>query len=188
MDVLTLMASPRSDGNTNAILGWVEGALSESGHAFRRVNLTTLDIAPCRSCYVCAESADAPGCVIMDDAQEVFEKMLTADAVLVATPLYMWSYAGQLKPLLDRMLCLAREYGTPRHRSFVDGKRTALVVACGGGVENNADAIQLVFPRLAGYLKLDDRGVWVFPNCTEPRRLPNTHGRRARELAEALVA
>jgi len=187
MDVLTLQSSPRPDGNTSAILGWVEGALRDLGHATERIDLASLRIAPCKSCYACAESADAPGCVVMDDAQGVLERMLAADAILFATPLYMWSYAGQLKPLLDRTLCLAREYGTPQHRSFVDGKRTALLVSCGGGIEGNADAVQLVFPRLADYLRLDDRGVWVFPNCTEPKRLPNTHGNKARELAEAVV-
>ena len=187
MDVLTLLASPRADGNTDVILGWVEGALREEGHTIARVDVTKLQIGGCRSCYVCAESDAEPGCVMMDDAQGVFEKMLAADAILFATPLYMWSYAGQLKPLLDRTLCLARKYGTPEHRSFVEGKATALLVACGGGIEKNADAIQLIFPRLADYLKLDDRGVWIFPNCTEPKRLPNTHGNQARELAGALM-
>jgi len=188
MDILTLLASPHSDGNTAAILGWVEGALRDGRHTTSRIDLTNLQIAACRACYACAGSADTPGCVVMDDAQGVFEKMLVADAILFATPLYMWSYAGQLKPLMDRTLCLAREYGTQGHRSFVEGKPTALLVACGGGVEDNADAIQIIFPRLADYLKLDDRGVWIFPNCTEPKRLPNTHGNKARDLAEALVA
>ncbi len=187
MNVLTLLASPRSDGNTQAILGWVEGALREEGHKISRIDLTKFQIGGCKSCYACAESADEPGCVLMDDAQGVFEKMLAVDAILFATPLYMWSYAGQLKLLLDRTLCLARKYGTSEHRSFVEGKRTALLVACGGGVDGNADAIQIVFPRLAEYLKLDDRGVWIFPNCTDPKRMPNTHGNQARELAGALM-
>jgi multimeric flavodoxin WrbA len=187
MDVLTLLASPRGDGNTQAILSRVESALREEGRKIDRIDLTKLRIGGCRSCVACAESADEPGCVQMDDAQGVFAKMLAADAILFATPLYMWSYAGQLKPLLDRTLCLARKYGTAEHRSFVEGKPTALLVACGGGIENNADAIQIAFPRLADYLKLDDRGVWIFPNCTDAKRLPNTHGNQARELAGALM-
>ena len=187
MNVLTLLASPRADGNTEAILSWVEIALRQGGHVIHRIALTNLQIGGCKSCYACAETEDAPGCVMLDDAQGVFEKMLTADAILFATPLYMWSYAGQLKPLLDRTLCMVRKYGTPEHRSFVEGKRTALLVACGGPVEKNADAIQLAFPRLADFLKLDHRGVWIFPNCTEPKTLPNTHGNTARDLASALT-
>jgi len=84
-------------------------------------------------------------------------------------------------------MCLARDYLTPDHRSFVGGKKTALLVACAGGIEGNTDAIQFTFPQLAEYLSLDDRGVWVFPNCTEPKTLPNTHGNLARDLAVALT-
>lgn len=187
MKVLTLFASPRNDGNTNTILGWVEGALREQKHQIVRVDLSTLQIGACKSCYACTESSDAPGCVMMDDAQGIFEKMLDADAILFASPLYMWSYAGQLKPLLDRTLCMVRGYASSEHRSFLEGKQTALLVACGGPVEQNADAIQQIFPRIADFLKLDDRGVWIFPNCTEPKTLPNTHGNQARDLATALI-
>jgi len=187
MNVLTLLASPRSDGNTAAILGWVEAALRREKHTVERIDLAKLQIGGCTSCFACASSDKEPGCVVMDDAQSVLERMVAANAILFATPLYMWSYAGQLKPLLDRTVCLARDYMGANHRSFVDGKPSALLVACGGPIDDNADAIQVVFPRLAGYLKLDDRGVWVFPNCSEPSRLPNTHGDRARELAKALA-
>ena len=188
MNVLTLLASPRSDGNTTTILGWVEATLRQDGHTIQQIDLSKLKIGGCRSCFACAESADQPGCVLMDDGQDVLRHMVGADAVLLATPLYMWSYAGQLKPLLDRTLCLVRDGYTPTHRSFVEGKPAALLVACGGPIEQNTEAVRFAFPRLAEYLKLDDRGVWVFPNCTEPSKLPNTHGKKARELAGALVA
>lgn len=187
MRILTLSASPRSEGNTNALLGWVEGALREGRHQIVRVDLPDLQIGGCTSCYACATSESAPGCVLRDDAQRIFDLMLQADAILFATPLYMWSYSGQLKPLIDRLLCMVRDPLTPDHRSFLDGKRAALLVSCGGGVEGNTNAIEWAFPRLAEYLKLDDRGVWVFPHCTEPHTLPNTHGSQARDMAGSLT-
>jgi multimeric flavodoxin WrbA len=188
VNVLTLIASPRADGNTAAILGWVETALRQEGHTIDRIDLTKLQIGACRSCFACAESPDEPGCVVQDDGQDVLRRMSEADAILFATPLYMWSFAGHLKPLLDRTLCLVRDYLSPTHRSFVERKPAALLVACGGPVEGNTEAVQFAFPRLADFLKLDDRGVWVFPNCTEPKKLPNTHENKARDLAEAFVA
>lgn len=188
MNVLTLLASPRMDGNTAAILGWVEGALRESGHGVERVDLSKLTIGGCMSCFACAESPDEPGCVRMDDGQDVLKRMTEVDAVLFATPLYMWSYAAQLKPLIDRMVCLVRDGHTPTHRSFAEGTRAALLVSCMGPVDQNTEAVRFAFPNLAEYMLFDDRGVWVFPNCTEPKTLPNTHGSKARELAESLVA
>ena len=187
MKIVTLLASPRIDGNTARILGWVEEALHKRGNRTERIHLGGLDIKPCRSCFACAESPDKPGCVLMDNAQEVFGRMMEADGILFASPLYMWSYASSLKALFDRSLCLSRNYATPQHRSFVEGKPAALLVTCGGPIEGNADAIQMIFPRFADYVKLDGRGVFVFPHCTEPANLPNTHGQKVHDLADALT-
>ena len=61
------------------------------------------------------------------------------------------------------------------------------LVACAGPEDGNADLIQTSFERLARYLKLDNRGAFVFPHCTDVNMLPNTHGGKARELAQALT-
>jgi len=187
MQVLTLLASPRPEGNTATILGWIEAALAEAGHTPERVDLTKLEIGGCRSCFACARSQDAPGCVLQDDAPGVFDRMIAADAIVFASPLYMWSYAAQLKLLLDRSVCLSRDHMTPNHRSFVQAKPAALLVSCAGGIEGNADTIQQVHPRVVEYLKLDDRGSWVFPNCTTPEDLPAEPKTKAQDLAAALV-
>ena len=187
MQLLTLLASPRPEGNTAKILGWVETALADAGHTTDRIDLSKLEIGGCRSCFACEQSKDAPGCVLQDDAQGVFERMIAADAILFATPLYMWSYAAQLKTLLDRTLCLARGYTTAEHRSFVQGKPAALLVSCGGGIDGSADAIQQIYPRVADYMRLDDRGPWVFANCTTPEDLPAELKTKAQDLAAALV-
>jgi len=187
MHVLSLLASPHSEGNTATLLGWVEESLRRHGHKAERSALAEKNIAPCRGCYVCAESADEPGCVIQDDAAVLFDKMIAVDAVLFATPLYMWSYPGPLKTFFDRSLCLARGHATSEHHSLVEGKLGALLVTCAGSIENNADAIQISFPRIAEYLKLVNKGVFVFPHCTTPDKLPNTHGNRVHDLSYCLA-
>ena len=187
MHIVSLLASPHHDGNTATVLGWVEDSLRNHGHRTTRIHLADKTIAPCRGCYACAESPDEPGCIIQDDAAPVFEQMVAADAILFATPLYMWSVAASLKLLIDRSLCLARGYATPDHRSFVEGKPGCLLVTCASGIENNADAVQLSFPRFTDYLKLVNKGVFVFPHCTTPDRLPNTHGKKAHEISYCLA-
>jgi len=187
MNIVTLLGGPRTDGNTDRLLDWAERALRDWRHEVTRINLAELTINGCKSCFACVESPDEPGCVLPDDASSVFTKMIEADAVLYATPLFMWGYASQLKVLLDRSICLVRGAGEPEHRSFVEGKRAVLLVACAGPEDGNADLIQTSFERLARYLKLDNRGAYVFPHCTDVNMLPNTHGGKARELARALT-
>lgn len=187
MNIVTILGGPRTDGNTDRLLDWTERALKDWRHDVTRINLGELTVRGCTSCFACAESEDTPGCVLSDDGPTVFSKMVAADAILFATPLYMWSYASQLKALLDRSICLVKGHGGPEHRSFVQGKPTALLVSCGGPDEGNADLIRSLFPRYADYARLDNRGIFVFPHCTDVNMLPNTHGNESRELARCLT-
>ncbi|MFC2095272.1 flavodoxin family protein [Candidatus Bipolaricaulota bacterium] len=187
MTILTILGGAKRNGNTATILGWMEEALQSAGHEIARINLDGLNIHGCRGCYACMESHDSPGCVIDDDAHQVFDAMMVSDAIILSTPLYMWSYAGQLKCLLDRGLCLATGYGESDHSSLIEGKPGALLVSAGGGIANNADAIQLSYPRWADYVKLAKGDVWIFENCTRPEQLGDDKRQRARELAERLV-
>ena len=187
MNIVTLLGGPRTDGNTDRLLAWAERALTDWRHKVTRINLAELTINGCKSCFACVESPDEPGCVLPDDAPGVFAKMVEADAIIYATPLYMWGFAAQLKALMDRSICLVRGYGGPEHRSFVEGKPAALLVSCAGPEEGNADLIETNFTRFADYTKLDDRGTFIFPLCTDVNMLPNTHGAKARELAQVLT-
>jgi len=187
MNVVTILASPRTEGNTERILGWVEGALKDGKHAVERIHLNPLDVKDCAACLACAESADEPGCAIHDDVPGVFDRIIAADAVVFASPLYMWGVTGPLKMLYDRSLSLVRGWGTPEHRSFIDGKRAAQLITCAGGDGDNTEPVTTSFSRLAYFLKADHRGTFVFPNCTEPAQMPNAHGNKARELARQLV-
>ena len=187
MNIVTILGGPRTDGNTDRLLDWTERALKDWRHEITRINLAELTVKGCRSCFACTESADEPGCVVQDDAPGIFAKMIEADAILYATPLYMWGYAAQLKALLDRSICLVRGYGGPDYRSFVEGKPSALLVSCAGPDDGNADLIRSSFPRFTDYTRLDNRGVFVFPHCTDVNMLPNTHGNESRELARALT-
>jgi len=176
MNIVTILGGPRTDGNTDRLLDWTERALKDWRHEVTRINLAELTVKGCKSCFACTESADEPGCVVQDDAPGIFAKMIEADAILYATPL-----------LLDRSICLVRGYGGPDYRSFVEGKPSALLVSCAGPDDGNADLIRSSFPRFTDYTRLDNRGVFVFPHCTDVNMLPNTHGNESRELARALT-
>jgi multimeric flavodoxin WrbA len=187
MNVVTILASPRLRGNTDRILGWAERALRDGHHSIERIHLNPLDVKDCAACLACAESADEPGCAIHDDVPGVFERIMAADAVVFASPLHMWGVTGPLKMLFDRSLSLVRGWGTPEHRSFIDGTRAAQLITCAGGDGENTEPVTSCFSRLTTFLRADHRGTFAFPNCTEPAQLPNTHGSKARELAARLA-
>ncbi len=187
MNIVTILASPHQDGNTERVLDWTERALRDWRHSVERIHLNPLNVRDCAACLACAESADGPGCALQDDIPGVFEKIIEADAVVFASPLYMWGVTGPLKMLYDRSLCLVRGWGSPEHRSFIEGKRVVQLITCAGGDGDNTEPVKTCFSRLAVFLKADHRGTFACPNCTDPAHLPNTHGNISRDLATRLV-
>lgn len=100
MKIVALLASPRQKGNTAVLM---ERALKEAealGAQTEVFNLNKLNMKGCQSCYGCKRN---PSCVIKDDGQSVLEAIAGADGVILATPVYMWDMAGQLKLMIDRL-------------------------------------------------------------------------------------
>ena len=183
MKVTTLFGGPRKQGNTETALGWFEEELENQGHEIDRINLVDLDVRGCLGCGKCWEVTDKPGCVQKDEALAVFERMMAADAVVYASPLYCWSFSSQLKALIDRHVCLVKGYGTAAHKSFIEGKRTALLVTCGGPIEGNADIIGVAFDRQNGFCKTETIGRYIIPGCTAPADM----GQPARDVVNKMA-
>jgi len=188
MRVVTIYGGPRPMGNTATVLGWVEEALRSRGHAVERSDLASLRIGGCSSCYACFASKTEPGCRVEDDANGIFDRMIAADAVVFASPLYMWGIAGPLKQFLDRTCCLVKDFQGPDYASLIAGKPAALIVTCLGPEANNADLVGPQFERWTRYAKLPSLGTWVVSGCSEPSELGDETEREAVELAAKLVA
>jgi len=186
MKVVTVQGSPRADGNTAAVLEKFEKALGD-GHEVERVDLQKLNVGGCLACYACTQNLSEPGCVQMDDAQGVIASILEADAVVYATPLYMWTFPAQIKALLDRHLCFVKGYMQPDYTSLIKDKPVALLVTCGGPVEGNADLIQESFNRFAKYGLLGHAGNYVVPGCTTPDQLGEAADTVVTQMKTALV-
>lgn len=98
-NVLVISASLRPSSNSHVLaLAFAEGA-REAGHDVETVSLRGKRIGFCRGCLAC--QSDAP-CPLDDDAAAIVERIVSADAVALATPIYFFEMAGQLKTLLDR--------------------------------------------------------------------------------------
>lgn len=98
-NVLIISTSLRSGSNSDALAkAFAEGARS-AGNNVEEISLKGKNIAFCRGCLACQELGR---CVINDDANAIVEKMLHADVIAFATPIYYYEMSGQLKTLLDR--------------------------------------------------------------------------------------
>jgi multimeric flavodoxin WrbA len=182
MRLATVLGSPRKRGNTAAVLEQFEN-LVRGQHEVDRINVTDYEIRGCLGCDRCKRVHDRPGCVQVDAAVGVLERIMGADAVVYATPLYVWSFSAQLKALMDRHYCLVKAIGEGGRRSLVEGKRAALLVTCAGPREGNADLIQEIFRREMSYGRCRVVGIYIVPDCTSPQAL----GARAFDVAKRMA-
>lgn len=99
MQALIITGSPRHGGNLSTYAGILADELSRLGLGYETVNLYDLKLGPCRSCDACAATGT---CVFKDDLVGLAGRMLAADLLVLATPVYWFSVSGVMKTLMDR--------------------------------------------------------------------------------------
>lgn len=97
--VLVISTSPRKNGNSDALAdAFIRGA-QQAGNQVEKINLYDKTIGFCKGCLTCQSTQR---CIINDDASAIAQRMLTADVIVFATPIYYYGMCGQMKTLLDR--------------------------------------------------------------------------------------
>lgn len=186
MNIITVLGSPRKKGNTAKVLSMFEDQIAQN-HGIEHIDVSEYKIGGCLGCYKCQEKKEEPGCVQKDDALAIFDKMIQADAIVYASPLFCWSFTSQIKPLIDRHFCLITGYGTPDHVSLISGKTAALLITCAGPIEGNCDSIQGIFSGFTDYAKLMTKGCFILPFCTTPEEIGVEGAELAGNLAKAIT-
>ena len=97
--VLVLSTSPRKGGNSDALADAFVRGVQEAGNQVEKITLYDKTIGFCKGCLSCQNTQR---CIIRDDADAITQKMLAADVLAFATPIYYYGVCGQMKPLLDR--------------------------------------------------------------------------------------
>lgn len=126
--VLILSSSPRKGGNSDTLCDkFLEGAKS-AGNEVEKIFLKDKKINYCTGCGFC-NTNDYTACSQKDDAAEILDKMVAADVIVLATPVYFYTMCAQMKTLIDR--CCAR-YTHIQNKEFyyimtaADGSHSAM--------------------------------------------------------------
>ena len=99
MNIIIINGSPRKNGATATILHGIEKRLSERGAETEFINISDMDISPCRGCCSCYKT----GCCFLDDgAESLSDKISLADGLVIGSPTYASNISGQLKQFIDR--------------------------------------------------------------------------------------
>ena len=143
MKACILMGSPRKQGNTAALLEPFCEELQADGAETETIWLYDRDIRPCVACRTCQKDWTVFGCAQKDDVQEIFDKVLACDVLVLATPIYSWYCTPPMKALLDRLVYgMNKYYGDERGPSLWEGKTLALLTTCGYRPEKGCDLFE----------------------------------------------
>ncbi|MBN1160674.1 MAG: flavodoxin family protein [Dehalococcoidales bacterium] len=99
MKVLGIMASPRIKGNSDILLDEAIRGVQSAGSMVEKIVLDKLKITPCKEIYHCLEDGTCP---LRDDMTAIYDKILAADAIIVATPIFFYTVSAQLMAFISR--------------------------------------------------------------------------------------
>ncbi len=123
--VLVILGSPRKKGNSSTLAARISRGAKSAGAEVETLFLQDLKISPCRGCDTCKKD-DSKGCAINDDMQEIYRKLIKADAWVIGSPVYWFTMSAQTKIFMDRCYALPAYAENP-----FAGKRIAIAMSYG---------------------------------------------------------
>ena len=97
--VLIISGSPRKGGNSDLLCDeFMRGAV-EAGNEVIKIRVAEKRIGFCNACYYCRQSGGV--CAKKDDMADILQKMIDADVIVLASPVYFYSIDAQMKALID---------------------------------------------------------------------------------------
>jgi multimeric flavodoxin WrbA len=171
MKVLAINGSPHGEkGNTALILEPVLDGMKEAGAELHLFCTKRLKINPCQGEHNCWFKT--PGkCFQKDDMQEVLPKLIEADILVLATPLYVDGMTGPMKNLLDRVIPIGDPImelrdGHCRHprREGVKSGKLVLVSNCGFWELDNFDPLLVHMQAVSRNLGREFSGALLRPH------------------------
>lgn len=140
--VLILSSSPRRGGNSDTLADrFLQGA-HDAGYQAEKIFLRDQKIGYCTGCYACEKTGR---CAQKDDMADILLKLVAADVIVMATPVYFYTMSAQMKTLIDRTV--------PAYTQ-ISGKDFYFIVTA---ADDNKDEMQRTLESFRGFTYcLDD--------------------------------
>ena len=147
--IVVLVGSMRKGGNTDLLAqAFTEGA--SKNNDVELVSVADYKVNPCIGCNSCFTRKDN-SCFQNDDMSVIYEKLRTADIVVIASPVYFYGISAQLKAIVDRI-------HTPMRNEF-HIKKLALLLVGAASLPNLFDSIKLQYQLVLDFFQLENIGM-----------------------------
>ncbi|MBN1346514.1 MAG: flavodoxin family protein [Phycisphaerae bacterium] len=181
--ILGVVGSPRQQGNTHVLVAKVLEGAAEAGAQTDTLLLGETEIRECDGCHACWR--DKP-CTKDDDMNDVYPRIVAADAVVFGTPVYWYAPTALMKAFIDRFVY----FNCPDNHKKIAGKAAAVVVPFEEDRPETADLVVAFFEKCFQYLEMRLAGTLIVPGVTrrgEVLAKPDVLA-RAKDLGRSLAA
>ncbi len=162
--VLILAGSPRKGGNSDTLSAEFMRGAKEAGHEVEMIRIADKNIHYCRGCGACGHTGK---CILKDDMAEILDKMLAADVLVFATPVYFYSMSGQMKTMIDRTV--------PKYTEISNKEVYFIITAA----DTDKDIMEKVIEALRGFTQdclegAQEKGIIYGLGAYEPGTVAST--------------
>lgn len=165
MKIVMLTGSPHRKGTSALLADEFTAGATAKGHTVVRFDAAFEKVGPCRGCYYCDRHNGE--CVQKDAMRKILPEVLSADMIVLVTPLYYFNMTAQLKTVLDRL--------TPQRAALrKHPMKSAMLVTCGSDTVWNMDAVMAHYKVLQQYLPWEDQGVILAKHVLERKDIEGT--------------
>lgn len=146
--IIVLSGSVRKGGNTELLVhSFFEGA--KQNNEVEIISVRDYQVKPCTGCNFCRKN-DGNQCCQKDDMEIIYEKLKTADILVIASPVYFYGISAQLKAVVDR-------FHSPIRKTFPI-KQLALLAVAADTLPEVFDSILMQYQLTLDYFHLYDAG------------------------------
>ena len=136
--IVIVKGSPRKKGNSCALAEALAKGAKDNGADVEEFFLHEMIIQPCNACDVCIKQPEK-GCVIDDDMQKIYTSIVSADSIVITSPIYWFNISAQTKLFIDRL------YGLVEPKKYsLKGKRIGIILTYGDTDQHSSGAINAI--------------------------------------------
>ncbi len=150
--IMILAGSPRTNGNTNTVVGWLAEGAKEAGARIDIIDVTKLKsrFNGCIACMGC-QKAGKFECSVDDEVKPVLATIPSLDVLIFATPVYFFGPSAQLKALVDRMCSLFKFDPSGGYVHNLGHLKMALIATGSRGIQPGLQLVEDTFKTIAGF-------------------------------------
>ncbi len=171
-NILIVQGGGRPKGNTAQLVEhFIKGA-EEAGHKTELVSLLKNEVKGCLGCNACRYGKP---CTQKDSFNEIIPKIMNADCIVFASPLYFWTVSSRIKAFIERFYCIAEEDAAPplgRYEKYPAKDCALLMTSADNFFWTFEQAASYYQFALVNYIGFHDKGMLLAGGCGDTNGRP----------------